>query len=78
MKKSEAVKLLQEIILTHMNCPNDCCGDDTTMYETILSEIEDKIGMLPPETWRKHKDHPDLCYSEFIQLKSKVNMWEEE
>lgn len=25
-----------------------CCNDDDIMYNTILNEIEDKIGMSPP------------------------------
>lgn len=47
MKRTDAVKILQNIVLEHMNCV--CCHDDETMYSTMLKEIEEKIGMKPPE-----------------------------
>lgn len=50
MKKSEAVQVLRDIILKHMNCEYDCCENDDAMYMTILCEIEDKLGMWPPDT----------------------------
>lgn len=50
MKKSEAAQILRDIILNHMNCESGCCGSDDIMYMTILCEIEDKLGMWPPDT----------------------------
>lgn len=48
MKRSDAVKLLQSIILKHFNCDPDCCTNDDEMYSKILSEIESDIGMMAP------------------------------
>lgn len=36
MKRSKAVKILQNIVLEHMNCV--CCHDDETMYFTMLKK----------------------------------------
>lgn len=63
MKRSEAIKKLQDIILKHMNCPSDCCGDDAAMYSKILADIELRIEMTPPLTFT------DPFYE---------NVWEEE
>ena len=61
MKRSEAVQLLRDIVLNHMNC--ECCSTDEEMYATMLKDIEDKIGMLPPfnaplfyNIWRDNGD----------------------
>ena len=48
MKRSDAVHLLKEIVLTHLNCGPDCCETDPIMYSRMLFEIENTIGMLPP------------------------------
>lgn len=47
MKRSDAVKILRDIFLTHMNCAYNCCGTDEEMYSRILEEIEFEIGMKP-------------------------------
>jgi hypothetical protein len=46
MKRNEAVELLREIVLEHMNC--QCCDSDEKMFSTMLKEIQEKIGMEPP------------------------------
>jgi hypothetical protein len=46
MKKSEAISLLRDIILCHMNC--QCCSTEEEMYSKILEEIVLKIGLYFP------------------------------
>ena len=47
MKRTDMINKLRDIILTHINCGPDCCGDDPQMYDTMLKEIE-ALGMKPP------------------------------
>lgn len=78
MKKSEAVSLLKEIILEHRNCYCDCCGDDPTMYWTILTEIQKKIGMEPPPYQEEYgTGYADECGYQITDVRW-VQGWENE
>lgn len=72
MKRSEAVKLLEDIFWHHMNCGPDCCEDDKAMYSNILKDIENKIHMLPPT--RYWEGTPPLT----LEMPVKSNTWDPE
>jgi len=73
MKRYEAVELLRNSILTHMNCEASCCNTDDEMYSNILRDME-KAGMRAPTL------PEDMCQAilHIYYAGYSLNIWEEE
>lgn len=79
VKRSEMIKNIAKYLKSHYSSMSEPALDNFNLTADCLLDDLEYLGMMPPKRWR-NKDWKEkgITYSEWVQLESKVNKWDDE